>query len=80
LDVAVTAYAPIGANDYLDKTKKYLNILKEPIIMDLANNHNKSPAQIILNWHIKHNKVIIIPKTVTVSRLPENFNIYDFEL
>lgn len=41
--------------------------------------YGKSPAQIVLNWHLSR-KHIIIPKTLNVGRLAENLNVYDFKL
>lgn len=45
----------------------------------MAKKYEKSPAQIILNWHLSRG-IIIIPKTTKTSRLAENFNVFDFKL
>lgn len=55
------------------------NVLNDPAIVHLAKKHQKSPAQIVLRWHIQQDS-IIIPKSVTPSRIRENFHIFDFEL
>src|SRR5699024_4545030 len=54
-------------------------VLQEKIITDLAHTYNKTPAQVILRWHLQ-NESIIIPKSVTPSRIQENIEVFDFEL
>jgi aldehyde reductase len=81
LGVKIQAYAPLGANNFSGRSDKYkgLNLLEEPVIKALSEKYGKSPAQIILNWHL-HRGLIIIPKTAKVTRLQENFQVYDFKL
>lgn len=50
-----------------------------PAILELAQRHNKTPAQIILRWNLQH-KVVTIPKSVHANRIAENAKIFDFEL
>jgi diketogulonate reductase-like aldo/keto reductase len=82
LGVTLTAYAPLGANAWSlrDEKLKTLNVLSEPVVTELAAKHGKTPAQIVLNWHIHNRDHIVIPKTLTLSRLGENLNVYDFKL
>ena len=54
-------------------------ILEEPIIASIAKKHGKTPAQIILRWHIQEQS-IVIPKSITPSRIKENIDIFDFTL
>ena len=54
-------------------------VLEDPVIQELAEKHGKTPAQIILRWHVQEDS-IVIPKTVTPSRMQENFDVFDFEL
>lgn len=52
---------------------------EHPTIAGLARKHGKSPAQVILRWHIQLGN-LVIPKTVNPDRLLENISIFDFEL
>ncbi|WNB91259.1 aldo/keto reductase [Bacillus sp. NEB1478] len=54
-------------------------IFDEPVLVEMAEKHNKSVAQIILRWDIQ-NGVVTIPKSVTKHRIEENGEIFDFEL
>ena len=54
-------------------------LLTEPTIVEIANAHNKSPAQVILRWDLQ-NGVVTIPKSIKEQRIIENANIFDFEL
>ena len=55
------------------------NMFTNEILLSIAKKYNKSIAQIILNWLVKRN-IVVIPKTVRKERMEENFNIFDFEL
>ena len=67
--IAVEAWSPIGQGLELD----------DPTIVSIAQRAGKTPAQVILRWHIQRGD-IIFPKSVTPSRVKENFDIFDFEL
>ncbi|EIM06099.1 Aldo/keto reductase, diketogulonate reductase [Planococcus antarcticus DSM 14505] len=54
-------------------------VLKDESIQKIAEAKGKSPAQIVLRWHLQSD-TIVIPKSVTPSRIEENFNVFDFEL
>ena len=69
-DIQLEAYSPLMNG----KT-----VLQDTEITTLAKKHNKTPAQIILRWHIQSDH-IVIPKTVTPSRMEENLNVFDFNL
>lgn len=53
--------------------------LEAPLLVELSKKYKKSPAQIILRWHVQHG-VLAIPKSVTPSRIRENIDLFDFEL
>jgi diketogulonate reductase-like aldo/keto reductase len=69
-DIYIEAWSPIMRGGEL---------LNHPDILSLSDKHKKSAAQIILRWHIQ-NEVIVIPKSVTPSRIEENFDVFDFTL
>lgn len=54
-------------------------IFDEPVIQSLAKKHEKTPAQIILRWHLQENS-IVIPKSITPKRIKENIDVFDFSL
>lgn len=54
-------------------------ILDEPVIKQIAEQHGKNPAQVVLRWDLQ-NGVITIPKSVKESRIRSNADIFDFEL
>lgn len=78
-DIVVSAYGPIGAGAQ-STTKPDLPILLEhPTISKLAEKYSKTPAQICLRWGIQKN-VVMLPKSVTPSRILQNIQVFDFEL
>jgi diketogulonate reductase-like aldo/keto reductase len=68
-NIAVTAWSPLGRG----------NVLTDATIVDIANQYSVTPSQIILRWHLQNN-VIVIPKSVTPSRIKENSELFHFEL
>jgi 2,5-diketo-D-gluconate reductase A len=53
--------------------------LKDPVIVAIAREHSRSPAQTVIRWHLQLGDVVI-PKSVTPSRIAENFDVFGFEL
>ncbi len=68
-EIVTEAYSPLGQG----------KVLKDPKITEIAQAHDRTPAQVVLRWHIQLGNVVI-PKSVTPSRIKENFQIFDFEL
>jgi 2,5-diketo-D-gluconate reductase A len=54
-------------------------VLEDPTITRIAEKVGRSPAQVVLRWHIQRGD-IVFPKSVTPSRMRENFELFDFEL
>ena len=67
--IGTEAWSPIAQGKVLD----------DPVIAKVAAASGKSPAQVVLRWHIQRGD-IIFPKSVTPSRMQENFEIFDFAL
>ncbi|MEV3858202.1 aldo/keto reductase [Streptomyces sp. NPDC050095] len=54
-------------------------VLKDEAVTTIAARHGKSPAQVVLRWHLQIGNVVI-PKSVTEARIRENLDVFDFEL
>lgn len=65
------SWYPLGHGD--------LELLNEKIFLELGKKYNKTPAQIILRWHIEEGN-IVFPKTTNEIHMKENFDIFDFSL
>ena len=53
--------------------------LRHPVVADLAHRHGRTPAQVVLRWHVQLGNVAI-PKSTTPSRIRENIGLFDFAL
>jgi 2,5-diketo-D-gluconate reductase A len=67
--IATEAWSPIAQGDVLD----------DPVITEIAEKTGRTPAQVVLRWHIQR-RSIVFPKSVTPERITENFELFDFEL
>ena len=67
--IATEAWAPIAQG----------KVLHEPVLSAIADRLGKSPAQVVLRWHIQRGN-IVFPKSVTPARIEENFALFDFQL
>jgi len=67
--IATEAWSPIAKGEVLD----------DPVVTEIADRVGRSPAQVVLRWHIQRNS-IVFPKSTTPERIEENFRIFDFEL
>jgi 2,5-diketo-D-gluconate reductase A len=55
------------------------HVLDEPAIVRIAEAHGKTPAQVVIRWHLQLGYVVF-PKSVTPERIEQNFDVFDFEL
>ncbi|XP_073695501.1 aldo-keto reductase family 1 member A1-A [Garra rufa] len=77
--LAVTAYSPLGSPDRPWVTSGEAHLLDDPRVVGLAKRYNKTPAQVIIRWHVQRG-VVCIPKSVTPSRIKQNIEVFDFKL
>ena len=67
--IATQAWSPIAQGGVLD----------DPVITEIAERLGRTPAQVVLRWHIERGN-IVFPKSTTPARMRENFELFDFEL
>jgi len=77
--IAVTAHSPLGSPGNVKDRGQQPILLQDETIGTIAQNHQKSPAQVLLRWAVQR-QTIVIPKSVNADRLKSNINIFDFEL
>jgi len=68
--IATEAWSPIGQGG---------DLLRDERLVGLAEKYGKTPAQLVLRWHIELGN-IVFPKSVTPARIRENIEVFDFEL
>jgi 2,5-diketo-D-gluconate reductase A len=67
--IATQAWSPIAQGAVLD----------DPVIAAVADKHDRSPAQVVLRWHIQRDN-IVFPKSTTFARIQENLELFEFDL
>jgi len=67
--ILTEAWSPLAQGDLMD----------DPVVKEIADAHGRTPAQVILRWHIEIGNVVI-PKSVTPERIEKNIELFDFEL
>lgn len=68
--ISITSYSPIGRGA----------LLQERAIGEIAKEKGRTPAQIVLRWHVQQPMNIAIPRSSRPERVAENINVFDFEL
>ena len=76
--ILTQAWAPIGGITFY-RPGFSKSTLEDPVILDIARDHGKSAAQVMLRWGIQEGRSVI-PKSVRPARIAENFNVFDFAL
>ena len=66
--VVLEGYSPLKRSD-----------LSNPVLAEIAAAHGKTPAQVILRWHVEHG-FVVLPRSQRRERIEENFDIFDFQL
>ena len=69
LGVATESWSPLGQGQ----------LLRHPVLAEVAKKHGRTPAQTIIRWHLD-NGLIVIPKSVKPERIHENFDVFGFQL
>src|SRR3954463_14244980 len=67
--IATEAWSPLAQGKVLD----------DPLVTSIAERHDRTPAQVVLRWHLQRGH-IVFPKSTTPARIAENFAVFDFEL
>jgi len=81
LGIVTQAWSPIGGvmRYFTDDPESARSPLSHPVVTCLAEKHGRTPAQIVLRWHLQHG-FSAIPKSVRPERIAENFDVFGFAL
>lgn len=78
--IAVTAYSPLGSPGNLQMLGvNHPILLEDAAVKEIAAEHKKSPAQVLIRWSIER-EVVVIPKSVTPQNIKANGEVFDFVL
>ncbi|CAG7724649.1 unnamed protein product [Allacma fusca] len=84
-NITIVAYAPIGSPGrkqlYAARgiTFTPIGIMEDPVVVEIAKNHSKTPAQVLMRLLVQQ-EIAVIPKSVNPERLRQNFDLFSFEL
>jgi hypothetical protein len=80
LDIITQAWSPLGNSvRRLGDPSRVTDPLRHPVVVSLSESLGKTPAQVVLRWHIQHG-LSAIPKSFNPAHIAENFDIFDFAL
>lgn len=71
--MALVAYCPLGRGTVG-------GVMGEAAVLDIARAHGRTPAQVVLRWHMQQPGVVAVPKSATPRRIAENLDVFGFEL
>ncbi|MGN7200821.1 aldo/keto reductase [Arthrobacter sp. SAFR-044] len=78
--ILTQAWSPIGGiTFYPGWGENRKNVMRDPAIAAVAHAHGRTPAQVMLRWHLQQGRSAI-PKSTNPARIAENFEVFDFEL
>ena len=76
--IVTQAWSPIGGITFY-RDGQHGSTLQDPVIGGIAEAHRKTPAQVMLRWHLQQGRSVI-PKSTKPERIAENIDVFDFEL
>ena len=76
--IVTQAWSPIGGITFY-RDSRHTSTLDDPVITTIAEDHGKTPAQVMLRWHLQEGRSVI-PKSTKPHRIAENFDLFGFEL
>ncbi len=79
LGIATQAWSPLGGVYVYRPGEDPKNALQDPVVARIARAHDKTPAQVLLRWHLDSRRSAI-PKSVLPERIAENLDVFDFSL
>jgi diketogulonate reductase-like aldo/keto reductase len=77
--ILTQAWSPIGGITFYREGGAHTSTLQDAVILGIAQAHAKSPAQVMLRWHLQQGRSAI-PKSTKPHRIAENFDVFDFQL
>ena len=69
--IATEAWSPLGGTGG--------NLLSNPVLAEISAKYGKSPAQVVIRWHIQRG-IVVLPKSTHAERIKQNFEVFDFNL
>lgn len=81
LGIVTQCWSPLGGVDESgpDGAAAATHPIRHPLILELADRYGRTPAQVVLRWHLAHG-LAVIPKSARAERLAENIDVFDFAL